>query len=88
MRAAQGSAGLADACRAYLAAIGPPAEPALLSAFLDTGERELQRSALAALAEGIAARGLTLTAGLRAQIRTLAEGPDDELADAAEAVLR
>ncbi|MEB2346291.1 MAG: hypothetical protein OZ948_16315 [Deltaproteobacteria bacterium] len=88
VRAAQGSAGLADACRAYLAAIGPPAEPALLSAFLDTGERELQRSALAALAEGIAARGLTLTAGLRAQIRTLAEGPDDELADAAEAVLR
>lgn len=88
VRAAQGTPALADACRAYLVAIGPPAEPALLSAFLDAGECELQRSALVALADGIAAGRLALSPGLRAQVRMLAEGSDDELAEAAERVLR
>jgi hypothetical protein len=84
VRAAQGSAGLTDACRAYLDALGPPADPALLAAFLDTGERALQLAALAALA----APGRTaLGAGLRSRLRSLAEGLDDELAEAAEAAL-
>jgi hypothetical protein len=88
VRAAQGTPGLADACRAYLDAVGAPSEPALLAAFLDTGAPELQRAALAALAEGVAGGRIALSAGLRAQLRTLADGPDDELAEAAEAVLR
>lgn len=87
VRAAQGTAGLADACRAYLDAVGPPRAPALLAAFLDTGERALQLAALAAVAEEIGADRLALTPGLRAQLRSLAEGLDDELAEAAEAAL-
>lgn len=88
VRAAQGTPGLADACRAYLDAVGPPSEPALLAAFLDSGEPALQHAALAALAEGVAAGRIALSPGLRAQLRTLAEGSDDELAEAAEAALR
>lgn len=87
VRAAQGTPGLADACRAYLDALGAPAEPDLLAAFLDARARDVQRAALAALAEGVGAGRIALGAGLRAQLRTFAEGLDDELAEAAEAVL-
>jgi hypothetical protein len=85
VRAAQGSAGAADACRAYLDVAGAPSDPALLSAFLDTGVRELQLVALRALIEGGAR--VPPGGGLRSQLRTLAEGLDDELAEAAEAAL-
>jgi hypothetical protein len=86
VREALGSAGLTDACRAYLAALGAPADPALLSAFLDAHDREIQLAALRALAPG-AGRACALTPGLRSQLRTLAAGADDELAEAAEAAL-
>jgi len=87
VRAAQGTAGLTDACRAYLDAVGPPADPALLAAFLDTGARDLQLAALAAVAEGSGAGRLALGPGLRARLRSLAQGLDDGLAEAAEAAL-
>ena len=87
VRAALGTPGLADACRAYLAELGPPTDPALLSAFLDAPDRELRRAGLRALAERSAAGELALTAGLRSQLRMLAEGLDDELAEVAEEVL-
>ena len=87
VRAALGTPGLADACRAYLAELGPPTDSGLLSAFLDAPDRELQRVGLRALAERRAAGELALTAGLRAQLRMLAEGLDDELAEAAEEAL-
>jgi len=87
VREAQGTPRLADACRAYLAALGAPAEPDLLAAFLDARDREVQRAALDALAEGLRAGRLALTPGLRAQLRTLAEGLADELAEAAETAL-
>lgn len=87
VRAALGTPALTDACRAYLEALGPPRDAALLAAFLDARDRGLQGAALDALrAERVAGR-LELTAGLRAQLRSLAEGLDDELAEAAEAAL-
>lgn len=87
VRAALGTPGLTDACRAYLDALGPPGDPALLAAFLDARDRGLQLAALAALAEGVGAGRIAPGAGLRAQLRTLAEGLDDALAEAAEDVL-
>jgi hypothetical protein len=87
VRAAQGTPGLTDACRAYLEALGPPGDPGLLAAFLDARDRDIQLAALAALAEGIGAGRIAPSAGLRAQLRTLAEGLDDALAEAAEAAL-
>jgi hypothetical protein len=83
VRDALGTPALTDACRAYLAEAGVPADPALLSAFLDARDRAVQLAALGALADP----ERTLTSGLRAQLRTLAEGLDDELAEAAEAAL-
>jgi hypothetical protein len=87
VRDALGTPALADACRAYLDALGPPADPALLSAFLDAPDRALQLAALEAIAERAAAGRLALGAGLRAQLRTLAAGSDDALAEAADAAL-
>lgn len=85
VRAAVGTPALDDACRAYLEQVGPPAEPALASAFLDARDRALRLAALRALA-GAPPAG-AFGAGLRAQLRMLADGLDDELAEAAEAVL-
>lgn len=87
VRAAQGTPGLTEACRAYLDALGPPSDPQLLAAFLDTSDREIGLAALRALGAGVRGGRFALGAGLRAQLRTLAEGPDDALAEAAEEVL-
>lgn len=87
VRAAHGTPGLADACRAYLEALGPPEDAGLLAAFLDARDREVQLAALGALADGIAAGRIAPSAGLRAQLRSLAQGLDDALAEAAEAAL-
>jgi hypothetical protein len=87
VREALGTPALTDACRAYLDACGPPADAALLAAFLDARERSIQLAALGGLRDGLAAGRLALTAGLRAQLRTLSQDLDDELADAAESAL-
>lgn len=87
VRDAQGSPGLAEACRAYLERVGPPQDPALASAFLDAPDRDLQLAALEALSEGLASGGPRPSGGLRAQLRMLSEGMDDELAEVAETVL-
>ena len=84
VRDALGTPGLDDACRTYLAEVGPPADAALVAAFLDARDREIRLAALGALAgEGRVA----LTPGLRSQLRVLAEGADDELAERAEEIL-
>jgi hypothetical protein len=85
--AALGTPALTDACRAQLAEVGPPRDAAGIGAFLDARDREVQLAALAALAEEVAAGRLTPTPGLRSQLRVLAEGLDDALAEAAEAIL-
>jgi hypothetical protein len=87
VRDALGTPALTDACRAHLEAVGPPRDAALIAAFLDAVDPAVQGAALDALAEEVAARRLTLTSGLRARLRGLAEGPDDELALRAEEIL-
>lgn len=87
VRDALGTPGLDAAARAYLEEIGPPREAALVAAFLDTRDRTLQLAALAAWAEELAAGRAHPTPGLRAQLRTLAQGGDDELAERAEEIL-
>ena len=84
VRDALGTPGLDDACRAYLAEVGPPADAALCAAFLDARDREIRLAALGALA---GESRVALTPGLRSQLRVLAEGADDELAERAEEIL-
>ena len=84
VRDARGTPGLDDACRAYLAEVGPPADAALTAAFLDARDREIRLAALGALA---GENRVALTPGLRSQLRVLAEGADDELAERAEEIL-
>jgi hypothetical protein len=86
VRDALGTPGLDDACRAYLAEVGPPADAALIAAFLDARDRDVRLAALDALGSAQAPR-VGLTPGLRSQLRVLAEGADDELAERAEEIL-
>jgi hypothetical protein len=87
VRAAHGTPALTDACRAHLEALGAPADAQLLAAFLDARDRDVQLAALRAIAEQVRAGALALGAGLRAQLRTLARGLDDAVAEAAEDAL-
>ena len=87
MREAHGTPGLADACRAYRDALGPPADPSLVSLFLDCGARVLVLAGLEALRECQKADAVTVRAGLRTQLRMLAEDVDGDVADAAEEIL-
>jgi hypothetical protein len=87
MRDAHGTPGLADACRAFRAAAGPPGDATLISLFLDTGESELILLGLEALRSGHESGDLKLTSGLRSQLRMLAEDNDDDVAEAAEQLL-
>jgi hypothetical protein len=88
IRDAQGTPGFADACRAYLGELGPPRDASLCARFLDARAPELVLAGLRGL-EGLRGEGaLAPSAGLRAQLRTLANDANDEVADAAEALLR
>jgi hypothetical protein len=78
---------LPAACRAFLEQAGPPAELRHVSCFLDSGEAELVRVGLEALASLHAAGSLEATPGLRTQLRMLVVDPDDEVAGAAEDLL-
>ena len=87
MRDAHGTPALADACRAYLDALGPPDQPALLSLVLDSGDPEIVLAGL----EGMRVLGLSgeleLSRGQRSQLRILAEDANDAVAEAAEDLL-
>jgi len=87
MRDALGTPGLADACRAYLAAAGLPEEAPLISLFLDAGEPELVLLGLSALRSGCESGTVKLTGSLRSQLRILAEDADNEVAETAEELL-
>ncbi len=87
MRDAHGTPGLADACRAYRDALGPPADPSLVSLFLDCGDRELVLAGLEALRASQEAGAVSVSAGLRTQLRMLVEDADGDVADAAEEIL-
>ena len=87
MRAAHGTEGFADACRAYRDAVGFPVDPELIGLFLDTGEQELVVGALEMILEGLDAGQLELSKGLKSQVATLAEDFNAAIADVAEEVL-
>lgn len=87
VRDAHGTPGLADACRAYLEALGPPRDAGLISAFLDARDAEVVVTMLRALEDAVANHGFQAGTGLRGQLRMLADGLDDAAAEAAEAVL-
>jgi len=87
MRDALGTPGLADACRAYHAMAGPPAEASLISLFLDSGERDVILLGLNALESARASAAVEITGGLRSQLRTFEQDSDDEIAESAEALL-
>ena len=87
VREARGTPALAAACRVYRDAVGMPGDAALLACFLDAGDPELAVAGMEALAAARAEGGLTLTPGLRTQLRMLAESPDDAVASAAEDLL-
>ena len=87
MRDARGTPELADACRAYRDALGLPADARHISCFLDAGERELVVDGLEALRQAHESGNFEMTAGLRSQLRMLAEDPDDEVAEKAEELI-
>jgi hypothetical protein len=87
MREARGTPGLAGACRAYRDALGLPEDLVQLSLFLDSGNSELVLAALGALRAAQAGGTLQPTSGLRTQLRMLAQGADDAVAEAAEELL-
>jgi hypothetical protein len=86
VRDAHGTPGLDAACAAYVAELGPPRDAALAGVFLDADAREAVLAGLAGLATLRDAGGLALSRALRGRLRHLADGPDDEIASAAEAL--
>jgi hypothetical protein len=87
LRDARGTPELAAACRAYRDGVGMPQDLAQLALFLESGESELVLDAFAALRAAHAAGALQPTSGLRTQLRLLAQGPDDAVAEGAEELL-
>ena len=86
MRAAHGTGGLAAACREYRDSAGLPDDPSLLGMFLDSGEPELVVGGLEALQNACQSGEWKASGGLRSQIRMLADDPNDEVAELAEAL--
>ena len=87
MRDAHGSPGLADACRAYRKGVGVPKDASLLAIFLDTAVVELVLDALAGLRALGDAGTLEASAGLKSQLRMLADDANDDVAEGAEELL-
>jgi hypothetical protein len=83
---ARGSSEFDTHCRAYLEEVGPPADAALISAFLDAHDKQICVEALVALGAQVDA-GLDAERGLRNRVRALADDFNDALAAAAEDVL-
>lgn len=87
VRDAHGSPELEEACRDYVASLGVPKQPELLTIFLDTGCTDLIVSALEALEELKQEGRLEVTRGLKTQLRLLAQEPDDDVAGLSEDLL-
>ncbi|MBW2270934.1 MAG: hypothetical protein JRH16_20445 [Deltaproteobacteria bacterium] len=84
---ARGTPGLAEACRAYQAAVGLPTQLRQISCFLDSDALDVLLAGLAAARGAHEAQTLEASAGLRTQLRMLADHADDAVAEAAEALL-
>jgi hypothetical protein len=84
---ARGTPALADACRAYREAAGPPTQLRQISCFLDADAPDVLLMGLDAVRAARAAQTLDVTAGLRTQLRMLAAHVDDAVAEEAEALV-
>jgi hypothetical protein len=84
---ARGTPALAEVCRRFLDALGPPTEARDIACFLEAGVPALVLVGLEALRARHAAGALEATSGLRTQLRILAEDSDDDVAAGAEEVL-
>jgi len=84
---ARGTPGLAAACRAYRSEVGLPTETRLIGCFLDAGDAEVVLAGIAGVREARGRAALEVTPGLRTRLRMLAEGADDGVAEASEALL-
>ena len=84
---ARGTPGLDDACRAYREALGLPRDARHIACFLDAVDVALLRDGLAALRAAHEAGDTELGAGLRTQLRMLADHADDDVAADAEELL-
>ena len=87
VRAAHGSSELPEACRAYLATVGPPKDSEFASIFLDAADKEISVVVLDALLRLKEAGSFELAGGIKSQIRILSEDFDDDLASRAEELL-
>jgi len=87
VHAAHGTPELAEACRAYRDGVGMPDDASLLSLFLDADDPGIVAEAIRTLAEGHAAGGLTVSRGIKSQLRGLEQSTDDDVAYEAEELL-
>jgi len=87
VRAAHGTPELAEVCRAFVDEIGLPKSVDLLQIFIDTSDATLIVPALEELLARKQAGELEVSAGLRSQLRILAEDKDDDIAGLSEDLL-
>jgi hypothetical protein len=87
LRDAHGAEGFEEICQRYRAELGLPADPTLLSLFLDSSDAELLAEVLEALLVLARDAGLEVPGGMRTQLRLLSEHRDDNVAGAAEDLL-
>jgi hypothetical protein len=87
IRAAHGTPELAEACHVFVTAVGLPKSVDLLQIFIDTADPSLVVPALEALLALKEAGDLDPSAGLKSQLRTLAQDPDDDVAGLSEDLL-
>jgi hypothetical protein len=87
VRDAHGTPELESACRTYMAELGVPTAVDLLSIMLDTGQTEIMIAALEKLFALKQKGKLEITGGLKAQLRLLAQEPNDDVAGLSEDLL-
>jgi hypothetical protein len=87
VRDAHGTKELAAACRRYLEKRGTPDDASLAALFLDADAVDVQVAGLQALTHLHTAGGLSVSSGLRTQLRILSESPNDDVAYLAEELL-
>ena len=84
---AHGTKELAAACRGYLEKRGRPDDAFLAALFLDAEAVDVQAAGLEALTRLHASGRLSVSSGVRTQLRVLSESSDDDVAYLAEELL-
>ena len=86
-RDAHGSSEFRLACQTYANEIGTPTDPAMLSLFLDSADRPQMIASLEALLELKNDGSLSISAGMKSQLRVLEQDRDDTVAGISEELL-